>query len=65
MINTAHSFPASPKRRKDNNNPMNIKEKMIFHHYKNSNVSLYKNTDNMTQTFKNINKSQQKHLIIT
>jgi len=44
---------------------MNIKEKMIFHHYKNSNVSLYKNTDNMTQTFKNTNKSQQKHLIIT
>ncbi|EMZ62587.1 hypothetical protein EC2846750_4048 [Escherichia coli 2846750] len=38
---------------------------MIFRHHKNINISLYKNTDNMTQTFNNTNKSQQKHLIIT
>ncbi|EHF0655106.1 hypothetical protein AB80_5542 [Escherichia coli 6-319-05_S1_C3] len=48
MINTAHSFLSSPKCRTNKHNQMNIKENMIFHHHKNINISLYKNTDNMT-----------------
>ncbi|EEW6404048.1 hypothetical protein D4Z79_26240 [Escherichia coli] len=48
VINTAHSFLSSPKCRTNKHNLMNIKENIFFHHYKNINVSLYKNTDNIT-----------------
>ncbi|TLD74097.1 hypothetical protein FAX15_21495 [Escherichia coli] len=41
-------FSAIPQMQNKKHNPMNIKENMIFDHHKNINVSLYKNTDNMT-----------------
>ncbi|EEW6224823.1 hypothetical protein D7V50_10545 [Escherichia coli] len=44
----SHSFLPSPKCRTNKHNQMNIKENIIFHHHKNINISLYKNTDNMT-----------------